>query len=173
MKKTNKIAAITLAALAALTLSAIPSIASVPNGDYTTTAQSFLSLRTGAGTQFTETDRLGFGTKVTVQADAGDWSYVFVPSKGEYGYVYNGYLAAAGQQAAPAQNNGATRTVANLQSGYLAVRTAPEYKYENEIGRLSNGMAVQITGGYSGNGYVWVYAPALGISGWVNQSFIG
>ncbi len=116
MKKTNKIAAITLAALAALTLSAIPSIASVPNGDYTTTAQSFLSLRTGAGTQFTETDRLGFGTKVTVQADAGDWSYVFVPSKGEYGYVYNGYLAAAGQQAAPAQNNGATRTVARADT---------------------------------------------------------
>ena len=37
--------------------------------------------------------------------------------------------------------------VANLQSGYLAVRTAPEAKYENEIQstKLYNGDTVQIT----------------------------
>ena len=40
--------------------------------------------------------------------------------------------------------------VANIQSGYLAVRTAPEAKYENEIQstKLYNGDTVQITGGH-------------------------
>ena len=72
--------------------------------------------------------------------------------------------------------------VANLKDGYLAVRTAPEAKYENEIQstKLYNGDTVQITGGYvqgtTFNGgkalYVWVFVPKTGVSGYVNANFI-
>lgn len=72
--------------------------------------------------------------------------------------------------------------VANLQGGYLAVRTAPEAKYENEIqsSKLYNGETVQITGAYvqgtTFNGgkatYVWVFVPKTGVSGYVNANFL-
>ena len=75
------------------------------------------------------------------------------------------------------------RTVRGIQSGYLAIRTAPAAKYENEINHvgLHNGDKVQITGSYvQGTGfgggaatYVWVFAPKFGISGYVNAAFIG
>ena len=77
---------------------------------------------------------------------------------------------------------GNQRVVANLQAGYLAVRTAPDYKYENEIQstKLYNGDVVEITGGYAqGPGvggvmttYVWVYVPKTDVSGWVNSYFL-
>ncbi len=72
--------------------------------------------------------------------------------------------------------------VANLQGGYLAVRTAPEAKYENEIqsSKLYNGDTVQVTGAYvqgtTFNGgkatYVWVFVPKTGVSGYVNANFL-
>ena len=75
------------------------------------------------------------------------------------------------------------RTVRGIQSGYLAIRTQPAAKYENEINHvgLNNGDKVQITGSYvQGTGfgggaatYVCVYAPKFGISGYVNAAFIG
>ncbi len=77
---------------------------------------------------------------------------------------------------------GVYKTVANLPSGYLAVRTAPEAKYENEIQstKLYNGDVVQITGNYVqgttfGGGaatYVWVFVPKTGVSGYVNAAFL-
>ena len=81
-----------------------------------------------------------------------------------------------------AGGNGNRRVVANLQSGYLAVRTAPAFKYENEIQstKLYNGDIVDITGNYvQGTGingspctYVWVYVPKTGVSGYVNAYYI-
>ena len=76
---------------------------------------------------------------------------------------------------------GNMRVVAGLQSGYLAVRTAPAAQYENEIQstKLYNGDTVQITGGYvQGPGfggqttYVWVYVPKTGVSGYVNANYL-
>ena len=74
------------------------------------------------------------------------------------------------------------KVVANLQSGYLAVRTAPEFKYENEIQstKLQNGDVVEVTGSYvQGTGingsrctYVWVYVPKTGVSGYVNAYYL-
>ena len=80
---------------------------------------------------------------------------------------------AGGNDGLPSGYDGSWRVVCNLQSGWLALRTAPAYDYSNEIGQLYNGDSVQITGGYSGNGYVYVYAPRLGMSGWVNAGYIG
>ncbi len=73
---------------------------------------------------------------------------------------------------------GPWKTVCNLQTGWLAIRTAPYYDYSNEIGQLYNGDSVQIIGnssGVSGDGqtYIWVWAPRINKSGWVNARFIG
>ena len=85
---------------------------------------------------------------------------------------------AAGGQAGAAN----IKHVANIQAGYLAVRTAPEAKYENEIKstKLYNGDTVQITGEYvqgtTFNGakatYVWVFVPKTGVSGYVNAYYL-
>ena len=71
------------------------------------------------------------------------------------------------------------RHVANLQSGYLAMRTEPNYDYNNEIRgcELYNGYTVYIEGdyvrGYDGRTYVWVYSPKHGRYGYVNASYLG
>lgn len=77
---------------------------------------------------------------------------------------------------------GTWMTVCNLESGYLAIRTAPEAKYENEINHtgLLNGDKVQVTGGtVMGTGfgggraaYTWVFAPKYGVSGYVNAAYL-
>lgn len=70
-------------------------------------------------------------------------------------------------------------TVRGLKTGYLAVRSAPAYDYNNEIGALYNGDAVQVMGNsaYTGNSYdplyTWIWTPRLNISGWVNSRYIG
>jgi hypothetical protein len=75
--------------------------------------------------------------------------------------------------------NGSWVTVRGLQTGYLALRTAPNYDYANEIrgSESYNGQPLQITGGYSygpdGRTYVWVYNPRSGMSGWTNAAFLG
>ena len=81
-----------------------------------------------------------------------------------------------------AAGTGVWKTVANLTGGYLAIRTAPEAKYENEINHtgLLNGDKVQVTGGtVTGTGfgggkatYTWVYAPKYGVSGYVNAAYL-
>ena len=73
---------------------------------------------------------------------------------------------------------GPWKTVMNLQTGWLALRTAPIYDYSNEIGQLYNGDVVQIIGNGSGlsndgQSYIWVYSPKLNKSGYVNDRFIG
>ena len=75
------------------------------------------------------------------------------------------------------------RTVKNLQGGYLAIRTAPCFAYENEIihNGPRNGQLVQIVGetvqGTGINGvpatYVRVYSPDYGIIGLANAYYIG
>ena len=130
------------------------------------------------------------GAKVEVIGSQNGWDLVVY--NGVTGYIHGGNTGSSytppveaspmvrvetSNQTQSVNSNAAaaagTLRVRNLQSGYLAIRNAPAYEFENEIGKLYNGMAVQITGGASGNGYVWVYSPDLGISGWVNQSFIG
>ena len=70
-------------------------------------------------------------------------------------------------------------TVRGLQTGYLALRTAPNYDYANEIrgSESYNGQILQITGGYSagpdGRTYVWGFNPRSGMSGWTNAQFLG
>ena len=74
-------------------------------------------------------------------------------------------------------------TVRNITSGYLAIRTAPAFKYENEINHIGlyNGDQVQIAGpsvkGTGADGgpatYAYVFAPKFGCYGYVNEYFLG
>ena len=73
---------------------------------------------------------------------------------------------------------GPEKVVMNLKTGWLALRTSPNYDPANEIGQLFNDDIAQIIGNGSGpddNGqsYVWVYSKRLDKSGWVNDKFIG
>lgn len=70
-------------------------------------------------------------------------------------------------------------TVRGLQTGYLALRTAPNYDYSNEIhgSESGNGQTLQITGGFTtgpdGRTYVWVFNPRTGMCGWTNAAYLG
>jgi hypothetical protein len=81
---------------------------------------------------------------------------------------------AAGGAAFP----GNWKTVAGLQKGYLAIRTAPTYDYGNEMRgyELYNGDAVQVLDtpvmGSDGKVYVRVYSPKSGVTGFVNANFL-
>ena len=69
-------------------------------------------------------------------------------------------------------------TVAGLHSGFLALRTAPVYDYNNEIrgSESYNGDRLKITGNYTmgtdGETYVWVFNPRTGMSGWTNARYL-
>ena len=71
------------------------------------------------------------------------------------------------------------RTVCGLQTGYLAIRTAPTYDYDNEKRgyELYNGDQVILLGtpvaGYDGRTYVYVQAVKNGAVGYVNASYLG
>ncbi len=60
--------------------------------------------------------------------------------------------------------------IVDVATSYLALRSAPAFVYENEIGRLYKGDTVQVQ---NKNGtYWWVYAPSLGKSGYVNSNYL-
>ncbi len=62
-------------------------------------------------------------------------------------------------------------TVCNLESGSLAVRTACRYDDNNIIGFLDNGDKVCFYS-WGRNGYAYVFAPSLGLYGYVNANYI-
>ena len=70
------------------------------------------------------------------------------------------------------------RTVTGLQTGWLAIRTAPTYDYANEIrgSELYNGDQVILLGapvvGSDGRTYVFVQACKNGTQGYVNAAFL-
>ena len=74
--------------------------------------------------------------------------------------------------------NGRWRVVAGLQTGWLAMRTAPTYDYSNEMrgNELYNGDQVQVLSapvvGSDNRTYILVYSPKTGARGYVNASFL-
>ena len=75
-------------------------------------------------------------------------------------------------------NTNGYRTVCGLQTGWLAIRTAPTYDYANEIrgSELYNGDQVILLGapvvGSDGRTYVFVQACKNGTQGYVNAAFL-
>ena len=75
-------------------------------------------------------------------------------------------------------NSNGYRTVCGLQTGYLAIRTAPTYDYNNEIrgSELYNGDQVIVLGtpvaGSDGRTYIYIQAVKNGTKGYVNAAFL-
>ena len=59
-----------------------------------------------------------------------------------------------------------------VDSGYLALRTAPAYESRNEIGQLYTGDVVDVQDSFSNSTYWWVYSSKLNRSGWVNKNYL-
>ena len=58
-----------------------------------------------------------------------------------------------------------------VDTGYLALRTAPAYDSSNEIGELYTGDTVTLIRADAGQ-YWWVYSPKLGREGYVNKDYL-
>ena len=125
-----------------------------------------------------ELARLYNGETVKVQDSSdGTFWYVYVPSKNLSGYVNKNYLSKAGssssgssQTAKPVQTDGETYSV-KVNDGYLALRTAKAFEYENEIGSLYTGDKVKVIEKQAGT-YWYVYSPKHGKNGYVNKDYL-
>ncbi|MBQ1311834.1 MAG: hypothetical protein IIY55_08285, partial [Blautia sp.] len=127
-------------------------------------SSGYLALRTAkAYDSANEIGELYSGTEVVVQDTSdGTYWYVYAPSLGKYGYVNRNYLVSV--------SSGVTKTV-YVSTGYLALRTAKAYDFNNEIGELYNGDKVQVQD-MSDATYWYVYAPSLGKYGYVNKNYL-
>lgn len=60
--------------------------------------------------------------------------------------------------------------LANVNTGYLALRSHPAYDFRNEIAKIVNGTAFQIKPDQISGDYVYAYFN--GLRGWVNANYI-
>lgn len=93
--------------------------------------------------------------------------YVFVPSLGMWGYVNSDYLTSSG---GGSPSTSTTTYTVKVDSGYLALRTAPAFDASNEIGALYTGDKVEVSD--SSGTYWWVYSPKYGAWGYVNGNYL-
>lgn len=172
MTKTKKIVLPILAA-AALAIS-VPGTAQEAEASCNTyrvnVATGYLALRTE--TSYDSGNEIGglyTGDLVEVidyTGATGYW-YVYSPKYDDFGYVNNDYLDSV-TSAASAYDSMWTVSVS---SGYLALRTAPDYDASNEIGALYSGDTVWVSDS-SNSQYWYVYSPTLNCYGYVNQDYL-
>ncbi|MGN0354221.1 MAG: hypothetical protein ACI4EI_04000 [Muricoprocola sp.] len=130
----------------------------------------YLALRTAKA--FDSANEIGClytGETVQIQ-DTNDSTYwwVYAPSLGRYGYVNKNYLVNINYASGRSVSNSMT---VKVDSGYLALRTAKAYAYENEIGELYTGDTVQVYD-TSDSTYWWVYSPKHNSYGYVNRDYL-
>lgn len=129
--------------------------------------KGYLALRTAKSYDASnEIGKLYTGDTVQVMdtSDSVYW-YVYSVKYGKYGYVNKNYLIFS---CVPANDN-----VWNVQvqSGYLALRSAKSYDAANEIGKLYSGDTVEVTDA-SDSAYWYVYSPKYGKYGYVNKDYL-
>ena len=100
-------------------------------------------------------------------AGSGQYWYGYSPKLKKYGYVNRDYLQGAGSSS-PSYST--PRTV-KVSDGYLALRNAQAFDYNNEIGKLYTGDTVYVQSAGSGQ-YWYVYSPTLGKYGYVNKDYL-
>ena len=134
-------------------------------GDYRVKVdKNYLALRTApAFEQSNEIGKLYTGDVVTVLDKSNDqYWWVYSPKYGREGYVNKDYLTTE----APHYGDYEVK----VATGYLALRTAPIYDADNEIGELYTGDVVTLR--EKRGQYWWVYAPKLGKEGYVDSNFL-
>lgn len=130
-------------------------------------SSGYLALRTAKAYDYNnEIGSLYTGDTVEVSdySDSTYW-YVYSPKYGKYGYVNKNYLVSTSSSP-----SGATYKV-SVSSGYLALRTAKAYDYNNEIGSLYTGDTVTVTDS-SDSTYWYVYSPKYDKYGYVNKNYL-
>ena len=130
----------------------------------------YLALRNAKA--FDSSNEIGrlYTGEIVQAVDVSDSQYwwVYAPSLGKYGYVNKDYLAGSGSSSIPARSFPMT---AKVDSGYLALRNAKAFEASNEIGKLFTGDTVYVVDTSEGQ-YWWVYAPTLGLYGYVNSDYL-
>ena len=148
--------------------------------------QSDMNFRSGPAVTSQIIGSVPAGAQVEVLDTVNGWD--LVTYNGTTGYIHGGNTAASytaptttkdyydynwtqTAQSMNAYNRGEWRTV-YVTSGYLALREAPAFDVQTEIGQLYTGDVVQIEGD-AYDSYIYVYSPKYGTSGWVNAGFLG
>ena len=98
----------------------------------------------------------------------GEYWYVYSPFLGAYGYTNANYLVSSYSSV---YTYDSSIYYASVDSGYLALRSAPAYDSSNEIGKIANGQEVDLIDASLGS-YWYVYVPALGQYGYVNSDYL-
>ncbi len=128
---------------------------------YYANVQTFLSLRAEATSSSRELRRLDPGTKVLEQSRTGNWSYVYVPDFGEYGYVYNGYLSSSNPV-------GGSVYYANVKT-FLSLRASASSS-STELCRLNPATELRVKS-WDGS-WAYVYVPDKDSYGYVYSGYI-
>ena len=161
--------------------------------------QTNMNFRSGASTTATLIGSVPAGAQVEVLGQAGEWD--LVRYNGVTGYIHGGnlgnsYAAPAAKSGITASSKGSNSgAVTNYfdtsfvndahrvadsgngvwtvsVNGYLALRSQPCYDAANEIGKLHTGDTVELISSYNTGSYVEVFAPSLGMYGYVNGGFL-
>jgi len=114
-----------------------------------------------------------------IDTSTGTYWYCYSPTNGIYGYVDSRYMVSSYPGSTttapkPTQKSYTVWTV-RVNTGYLALRTAPAFDSSNEIGQLYTGDVVYVYSDSYVNftdTYWYVYSPSLGKSGYVNSNYI-
>ena len=115
-----------------------------------------------------EIGQLFTGDYVLVKDPYSDPTYwnVYSDKYATYGWVNKDYLQQADIIVSSSKTTGTQYTV-SVKTGYLALRTAPEYSDANIIAKLYNGDKVEVL--EKSGQYWWVYAPSADAKGYVNK----
>lgn len=162
------------AVVALLFLLLLPAVAFAADEDYTVSVEKgYLALRTEpALDENNEIGSLYTGDKVVVrEKGAGQYWWVYAPKFGKEGYVNKDFLKPSPSQEAPSSTGSYGDYRVKVDKGYLALRTAPDFKYENEIGQLYTGDIVSVLD-KSNDKYWWVYSPKYGREGYVDKAYL-
>lgn len=135
------------------------------DGDYTVTVdKNYLALRSApAYEQSNEIGKLYSGDTVSlVNTGNGQYWWVYSPKYDECGYVDKNFLASS----IPTYGDYRVK----VDTGYLALRSAPAYDSDNEIGKLNTGDTVNVQ--EKRGQYWWVYSPKYDKEGYVNSDYL-
>ena len=134
-------------------------------GEYTVKVdKNYLALRSApAYDASNEIEKLYTGDKIAViNKDDDQYWYVYSPKFGKCGYVNKDYLTTASYSYGDYK--------VKVDKNYLALRSAPSYDANNEIGKLYTGDVVTVQ--EKRGQYWWVFSPKLGKEGYVNKDFL-
>lgn len=113
-----------------------------------------------------------------IDKSTGTYWYCYSPTNGVYGYSDSRYMVLnyPGSSTTPkTETKSYTVWTVQVNSGYLAMRTAPAFDSANEIGKLYSGDTVYVYSDSYVNftdTYWYVYSPSLGKKGFVDSNYI-